>query len=347
MRSGFLVVFFLCPVGFVAAAYGRASAWGSAALAAAGDLIMSSILVRYAGGRIEDILPGFAYFAVMIISFLWIMAPPRSGPGFPGVRTACRFVGASIVASLTLFLTVLVPGNGGGFSDFLRSQAETLSALFVSAAGADAARRALLEESASPGRIMEFMQSVSLRGGAVASCMLLFFINHQLALMGAGIVRRRRMIAAERERGAHHATDDSPDIAYSGKPWYRPGMSGAAAGLRSFHLPVFVIWILSFSILAVVLTEIAGLSVPGIVAWNTLVICGLMYLAQGAGIVLHFLARRGPLMRLAMNILIIFMIFSPGINAFALGILVLLGIAENWLPLRASKADGSTPTPGL
>jgi uncharacterized protein YybS (DUF2232 family) len=131
-----------------------------------------------------------------------------------------------------------------------------------------------------------------------------------------------------------------------GRPQCLPETPGGAVGLRGFHLPVSVIWILSFSILAVVLTEIAGLSVPGIAAWNMLVICGLMYMAQGAGIVLYFLARRGPLMRLAMNILIIVMIFSPGINAFALGILVLLGIAENWLPLRAPETDGSASTPG-
>ncbi|MDR2160451.1 MAG: YybS family protein [Treponema sp.] len=348
MQSGFLSFFFLCPLGFVAAVYGGPSAWGSAVLAAAGDLILSSILVRYAGGKIGDILPGFAYFVVMIVSFLWIMAPPRSGPGFLRVRTAGRFAGASIAASLALFLAVLVPGNRGGFSAFLRSQAEALSALLVSTAGADAAKKALLEESASPGRIVEFIQSVSLRGGAVVSCMLLFFINYQLALTAAGIVRRRRMTAAERRQGdPRHATDDSPEIADAGKPQYRPGMAGAAAGLRSFHVPVSVIWILSFSILAVVLTEITGLSVPGILAWNAFVICGLMYLAQGAGIVLYFLARRGPLMRLAMNILIVIMIFSPGINAFVLSILVLLGIAENWLPLRAPKTGGSAPTPGL
>jgi hypothetical protein len=341
IRSGFLAFFFLCPLGLVAAACGGPSAWGAAILAAAGDLILSSLLLRHAGGKFGDALPGFAYFAVTIVSFLWIMAPPRSGPGIFRVRTACRFAGASVIVSLTLFLTVLVPANRGGFSAFLRSQAEAISALFVSTAGADAARKALLEESASPGRIMEFIQSISLRGGAVASCMLLFFVNHQLALTGAGIAWRRRLAAAARGR------EEPAGAAHAGEPRRRPDTFRSAAGLRNFHLPGSVIWVLSFSILAVVLTEAAGFSVPGIVAWNVLVICGLMYLAQGTGIVLYFLARRGPLMRLAMNILIVIMIFSPGINAFALGLLVLLGIAENWLPLRAPKTDGSAPTPGL
>jgi hypothetical protein len=347
MRSGFLAFFFLCPLGFVAAVYGGFPAWGAAVLAAAGDLLLSSVLLHYGGGNFGDALPGFIYFTVMIFSFLWIMAPPRFGPGILRVRTACRFAGSSVIASLALFLMVLVPVNRGGFSAFLQSQAEAISALFVSTAGADAARRALLEENASPGRIREFIQSVSLRGGAVASCMLLFFINHQLSLAGAGVVWRRRLTAAARGRGGSQNLKDSPAGAGHGKePQYRLDTFRSAAGLRNFYLSGSVIWILSFSILAVVLTEAAGFAVPGIAAWNVLVICGLMYLAQGAGIVLCFLSRRGPMMRIAMNIMIIVMIFSPGINAFALGLLVLLGIAENWLPLRAPKTDGS-PTPGL
>ncbi|MDR1617586.1 MAG: YybS family protein [Treponema sp.] len=346
IRSGFLAFFFLCPLGIVAAAYGGPSAWGAGVLAAAADLVLSSILLRRAGGGLGDALPGSAYFAVTIVSFLWIMAPPCSGPGIFRVRTAGRFAGASIIVSLALFLTVLAPANRGGFSAFLRSQAEAVSALFVSAAGADAARRALLEESASPGRIMEFIQSMSLRGGAVVSCMLLFFVNHQLARMGAGVLWRRRLAAAARGQEGPHSKDDPAGVP-AGDPRRRPDTFRGAAGLRNFHLSGSVIWILSFSILAVVLTEITGLSIPGIAAWNVLVICGLMYLAQGAGIVLYFLARRGPVARLAMNILIAVMIFSPGINAFALGLLVLLGIAENWLPLRAPKTDGSAPTPGL
>jgi hypothetical protein len=51
-------------------------------------------------------------------------------------------------------------------------------------------------------------------------------------------------------------------------------------------------------------------------------------------------------MRLLGNFLIILVIFSPGINALALAALVLLGIAENWLPLRALKTDGPASTPG-
>jgi hypothetical protein len=53
-----------------------------------------------------------------------------------------------------------------------------------------------------------------------------------------------------------------------------------------------------------------------------------------------------PIARFIFNVLIIIVIFSPGINTIALAALFFLGIAENWLPLRAPKQDGPTSTPG-
>jgi hypothetical protein len=42
-------------------------------------------------------------------------------------------------------------------------------------------------------------------------------------------------------------------------------------------------------------------------------------------------------MRLLGSLLFVFLVFSPGFNLAAIAALVLLGIAENWLPLRVSK----------
>jgi hypothetical protein len=53
-----------------------------------------------------------------------------------------------------------------------------------------------------------------------------------------------------------------------------------------------------------------------------------------------------PLKRLFLNILVVALVFSPGVNAAALGVLTLLGIAENWVPFRAPKPDGKSSTPG-
>jgi hypothetical protein len=61
-----------------------------------------------------------------------------------------------------------------------------------------------------------------------------------------------------------------------------------------------------------------------------------MFLAQGGGIILFNLARRPMpvIMRLLCGIVCVLLIFSPGLNVLALGIVVLVGIAENWLPMR-------------
>ena len=69
--------------------------------------------------------------------------------------------------------------------------------------------------------------------------------------------------------------------------------------------------------------------------------CAIMFFAQGGGIVLFYLARRPmpTIMRLLCGVLFVCVIFSPGINVLAVGILFLLGIAENWLSLRVKKQE--------
>jgi hypothetical protein len=106
---------------------------------------------------------------------------------------------------------------------------------------------------------------------------------------------------------------------------------------------------LSFSLLAILLFRILNITVLETVAWNVLVICVMLFLAQGGGVALFMMSRRmlPPVMRFLLNVLIIVLFFSPGINALVLGALVLLGIAENWVPFRASKLDGSSSTPGM
>jgi hypothetical protein len=82
-------------------------------------------------------------------------------------------------------------------------------------------------------------------------------------------------------------------------------------------------------------------------AWNILTLCAILYLAQGAGILLYFLGRLAmpPFLRFLTHFLIILVLFSPKINVFALGALAFLGIAENWVPFRA-LSNGSSSTPG-
>jgi hypothetical protein len=197
----------------------------------------------------------------------------------------------------------------------LREQAQAVAAVYASAVGTDVVQRSLAEQYMTADAILAAMTAAAIRGGLLVSCALLFFISRQAALAITWFVRHRR-----------------PD-------------SGAAA----FHAEGGVIWALSFSLLAILggfWGKIAPLEIAG---WNVLMICGILYLVQGVGIIIFFLTRRELSMglRVLIQVGIILVIVSPGINVIALGALILLGIAENWVPFRAPKPNGPSSTPGM
>jgi uncharacterized protein YybS (DUF2232 family) len=95
------------------------------------------------------------------------------------------------------------------------------------------------------------------------------------------------------------------------------------------------------------LTRISGLEIPEIILWNILVLCTIMYLAQGLGILQFFLSRPSisPFLKLVFLVLILILFFSPFLNMILLVGLVLLGIAENWVPFRVPKENDIPSTP--
>jgi hypothetical protein len=314
IRSGLLSLFFLIPLGYGAAVYGPAVAWLAFISAAIlnGGLSLGAGLMYQTGaaGMWIDIL----HYTVMSLGFTWIMAGGTGGV-LPQVRTMHRFVAASVLGALSFLFVGYSARNNAGFAAFIESQVEALSALYISSSGADAARRSLLEHTLTTERVLEAISLVALRGGALASAFVIFFINRQAAWTLAWIFRRRR--------------------------------SGQSLG--TFHAPAGAIWVLSLSLAAVLFSNIVKMKIPEIAAWNILVVCAILFLAQGGGIALYTLSRRPvpPVLRLIFNITIVVVVFSPGINTAALGLLILLGIAENWLPLRAPKTNGPASTPGL
>jgi hypothetical protein len=319
IRSGFLSFFFLLPLGYAVAVCPVATA--RRALAAA---IGFNIFITLGIGFFLTISPlslalNALYYTLLYLFFFWIMAPPERGPAVFRVRTAYRLlVGAVAGGMMFLFIEYTIVDNTGA-SPLFRSQAEFLSSLLIASSGADAARHSYAEQAFTPERLIEILRLGALRGGAVASSLILFFISRQLAWSLAWIGRRIRPLG--------------------------PG----SGSLRTFFVPPHAIWFFSVSLAAVLGSRICGLTLAETVSWNALTLCVMLFLAQGGGIVLYTLSRRAlpPMLRLFLNILVIALIFSPGINALALGVLVLLGIAENWVPFRAPKTDGSSSTPGM
>jgi hypothetical protein len=315
-RSGLAGFLFLLPLGINAFCFSAASSRLCAFFTIAGN----SLFALWTGVSLRipfnALAADLVYFSVIVLGFTWITAPPA----FFKVRTAYRLVAASVAGALALMFSVYASGAETGFLAMLRLQAESFVSLYNASIGADAVEQSLVSQYVNADNIVAAIVAVSLRGGAVFSCMLLFFASRQLSLFIARIARR-------------------------------PSPGGAFTG---FHASPRQIWALSFSLAALLVSRLAepfartaALFVE-IASWNVLVICAMLYLAQGGAILLCWYSRRAmpPLFRVFLNFMLIIVIFSPGINAVLLAALVLLGIAENWVPFRVSGTDGSSPTPG-
>jgi hypothetical protein len=306
IRVGFLSFLFLVPLGVCAVVYGSFTAWTASVLAVMGNSIwLAGLSLSYEGSGIGllDVL----VFSVMVLGFTWIMV--GNPAAFPPIRTVFRFIAASVAGALAFLAVVFSLGSNEGFSVLLRSQIEAISAAYIDSSGIDAAQRALIERQLSPDRIIEMFSLIILRGGALVSMIFLFFFSRQTAFILARLFRRQA--------------------------------GGISSDLIGFFAPRKTIWVLSLCLPVILLCRIPSLRVIEIIAWNLLVICAIMFLAQGGGIVLFNLARRPMhlIMRLLYGIVFVFIIFSPGLNVLALGIVVLLGIAENWLPMRTIKEN--------
>jgi hypothetical protein len=248
------------------------------------------------------------YFAALFLGFTWIMAGNPS-PLIPPVRTVFRFIAASVIGALAFWGMLSSLGGDEGFSVYIRSQVEAISSSYIAASGGDAVQQAFLERLLTPDRIINTSLMIIFRGGAVFSACFLFFFSRQTAFILARLFFRRVRANLNRSAG----TD-----------------------LIGFYVPRRTIWVLSMCLPAILLCRIVSLERIETAVWNVLVICAIMFLAQGGGIVLFNLARRPmpALMRLLCAIAVVFVIFSPGVNVLAIGVLVLLGIAETWINLR-------------
>jgi hypothetical protein len=306
IRAGILSFLFLVPLGICAVLYGTVAAWIASVFAVLGNCVWLAVLVLRFGGSGIGLLDVLV-FSVMVLGFTWIMAGNPAILNIPPIRTVLRFMAASVAGALVFLAVIFSLGSNEGFSALLRSQIETVSSAYITESGVSADQRAFLEGQLSPDRVLELFSLLILRGGALISAVFLFFFSRQTAFLFGRLFRRQA--------------------------------GGMGNDLIGFFAPRKAIWILTLCLPVILLCRLPSLRIIEIAAWNVLAICAIMFLAQGGGIVLFNLARRPmPLiMRLLCGIAFVLIIFSPGINVAALGILVLLGIAENWLPLRVVK----------
>jgi len=254
------------------------------------------------------------YFTVMTSIFTGITAPPP----FLSERISggVRFIAGSCLGSLLFLIFFLRTIASPEFSQYLALMVKSLVSYYQSS-GSDVVQNALME-SFTPEVVMDLMKTIMLRGGSLVSAVMMFFICRQISFAIVMIVLKSQ---GKTPRGT--------------------------SSLVGFYVYPVIIWVLSVSLLLVVLTKMIKLEIPEILLWNILILCGILYLAQGLGILQVLLARPTvpPFIRLLFSVLFFFLFFSPGINLVLLAGIVLLGIAENWVPIRASKLNGPPSTP--
>ena len=314
-RISFFSLFFLVPLGVVSFSYDYRVAWFSFFMAAVGNVFLSASSVITAGTPIQGALWDILFFIVIASMFGWVTAPP---PGFSRkVSGAVRLIAGSCIVALLFTAIFFRTIATQPFSDYINSWIDTLLSMYRSA-NSDAVQNAVLE-SLTTDVIIKTMKSVMLRGGSLVSIILLFFVCRQISLAFSSLSRRLR------------------------------GLSFPRTGtLAAFHVYPVVIWIFSGSLFLVVLSRIIKLEIPEIILWNILILCVIMYLAQGFGILQFFLTKPSmhPSLRFLSFIVLFVLIFSPVLNVVFFAGIFLLGIAENWASFRASKNNGPPSTPG-
>lgn len=304
-RGSFAPAFFLAPLGIAAYCFSPAGAWVAAAAA-----LGANGVITMSGGDFSALgAASSLYFALVTLSFSWA----ATGKPFPQVSAAVRMVTAAALTAAGLIPLLLFSGADSGIYAVMRGQAELVTSAYQSMIAPDSLEAGALGGTVNADMVLKVMGSVALRGGALASAAFFFFINRQAAVIVSWFFRRRA--------GREH--------------------------LSLFHAPLRLIWIFSLSLLVTVagtLFKLPYLEIPG---WNLAVFCAILYLIQGGGIVLYFLARPElPLLfRSLANVLIVIVFLSPVVNGIALGVLTLLGIAENWIPFRIPRQNGPASTP--
>jgi len=216
-------------------------------------------------------------------------------------RTLYRLIIASIAGAAAFVFVISNPNSQ--FYELFISIAEEISANLINSSDTDASERMFLTQMFNSGNIIEVFRQFILKGGALASIIFLFFINRQIAIGALFLIKKQR---------------------FGGK-------------ITQFYVPPNTIWILLGSLSFAVFASMVRIEIFEVLAWNIFVVCAIIFLAQGAGILMFYLEQKSAGFRLVINLMIIIVIFSP-INVIALAALLLLGIVEIWVPFRKSKS---------
>jgi len=161
--------------------------------------------------------------------------------------------------------------------------------------------------------VIGFLRNVIMRGGALVTTVVLLFMNRQLGIFLIRIFGGKR----------------------------RPNV------FVNFHVHPRLFWALLFSVLLLLASNAFAWENFIIVLSNVVILCIMMFLAQGYGIIKYFTLKPAfpPFLRFMLPVFLVIAVFWPGVNAFVFGAIVILGIVENWVAFRPVNISGSPATP--
>jgi hypothetical protein len=295
------------PLGFLRYRVNPATAWAAFLIATLSNVVWGLGTMAVVGMPLGDLLLDCAFFAVITGLFIGIISPLKVGKFRFAGRS--RMIAGSLAGAAFFLFFFLQALKSEQAMAVVSAQIDALKALY---APTDVTQRALMD-AVTTSSIVAFVKSVMIRGGALMSVIAFYWLSRLFSLGFSRLAKG----------------------SYEGSL------------LRDFYVPRAVIWVLSFSLLFIIVGRTAALVPVEETMWNVLVLCAALFLAQGFGVVQYLLAgkmgaQRG-LIPFPLMLLFLLLIFSPGINAVLLGLLILLGIVDNWASFRTPKTQSSPP----
>ncbi|MCL2410650.1 MAG: hypothetical protein FWC97_03305 [Treponema sp.] len=311
MRAGILPFLYMAPIGYAMFVVG--SLWLVFAAVSVTNLIVSLLIHLAVQGNITGSNFGISILLTTLTFFLftWIIdGYIRKLNIMDTDKTEDKlFLFFSKIKVRMAFRFILASFFGAFaffvflWNIFFNEIATAISAVFYSAPFYGMSQ-VITQES-----FLEMLRSVYLRGGAFFAMLFLLFLNSQVTLFMISFFPRFR---------------------------YRYEKSASNIGFAAFFVPPKTILVFVCSVAAVYLFRMSGIEILEIAAWNVLVACVILLFASGFGIVMHLLQKRFPNFRLIVALGVVLTAITP-IGPFAIIALVILGIIENWLPLRVPK----------
>jgi len=337
-RLVFFVPFFLVPLGFFVR-FGNKSSRQISIAVALGILgntfagLISGSLTGMTSGFFYGIMADTLYFAILILVFIWAVHPKPFLIRGIQIRTAYRLALASFIASLALLPLVWLARRDEGLVAFITSQAEVLATAAKEAAGADVVQRSLLERELSADTLTSLMAMALSRGASLGH---MVFLSLSVRIADTILAFRARV------RFAKALTNGTADQHTMNLRILSP------PSLSGYRNSPYLVWVLISTLVTVLGSFVFKIEYLEIVSWNLLSVCAFLYLAQGLAIVSFNLARPGVprMLRPLAAFMTVLLLFRPGINAILIVALAIIGVAENWLPLRVVGKTEPPPTPG-